>query len=71
MVSQVAAVKVGGLQAFSPVGTQSLFNKVVVNTPRLMVSLTGRVRCEAGKGPLADAKEIVVMRSCFHIVLDI
>ena len=24
-----------------------------------MTSLAGRVRCEAGKGPLADAKEIV------------
>lgn len=39
----------------------SSFNKLAGArvTPRLMTSLAGRVRCEAGKGPLADAQEIV------------
>lgn len=42
---------------------QTRFNKLagtaVASTPRLMTSLAGRVRCESGKGPLADVKAVV------------
>jgi hypothetical protein len=61
-MSHVAmSAKVGGLQALSPNSqTQQLRKRG--NASALvgrMTSLAGRVRCEAGKGPLADAKEIV------------
>jgi hypothetical protein len=60
VMSQVASAKLGGLQAL-PIQTK--FNKLagtgVASSPRLMTSLAGRVRCESGKGPLADAKAVV------------
>ncbi|KAG0631863.1 hypothetical protein M758_1G285000 [Ceratodon purpureus] len=62
VMSQVACAKLGGLQAL-PINSK--FNKLggarLATTPRLMTSLAGRVRCDAGKGegPLADAKAVV------------
>ena len=54
----------GGLPALFPqtqLNKCSIGNLSVSCTPRLATSLAGRVRCEAqgGKGPLADAKEVV------------
>ena len=57
-----ATTKVGGLQAlprFQRIESTSVANSLVSTRPRLMTSLAGRVRCEAGKGPFADAKEVV------------
>ena len=60
-----ATTKVGGLQAlpgFQRIDESTGVANLLVSTrPRLMTSLAGRVRvrCEAGKGPFADAKEVV------------
>lgn len=62
MMSHVAiSAKVGGLQALSSTSqTQQLRKRGNASASvGRMTSLAGRVRCEAGKGPLADAKEIV------------
>jgi hypothetical protein len=62
MMSHVAmSAKVGGLQALSPNSqTQQLRKRGNASASvGRMTPLAGRVRCEAGKGPLADAKEIV------------
>ena len=61
MSHAVMSAKVGGLQTLSPTSqTQQLrkYGNASASVGR-MTSLAGRVRCEAGKGPLADAKEIV------------
>ena len=62
MMSHVAiSAKVGGLQALSS-SSQTHQLRKCGNASTLvgrMTSLAGRVRCEAGKGPLADTKEIV------------
>lgn len=54
----------GGLEAlprfFQRIESTGVANYSSVSSrPRLMTSLAGRVRCEAGKGPFADAKEVV------------
>jgi hypothetical protein len=74
VMSQVACSKLGGLQAL-PI--YSRFSKLggaagVASTPRLMTSLAGRVRCEAGKGegPLADAKAAVDQQTKTTITKD-
>lgn len=60
-----ATAKVGGLQALprfqriKSTGVATFSNSSVSTRPRLITSLAGRVRCEAGKGPFADAKEVV------------
>jgi hypothetical protein len=65
VMSQVACTKLGGLQALP---NHSKINQLrgagIASTPRLVTSLAGRVRCEAGKGegPLADAKAAVDQR---------
>ena len=64
MSHAVTSSKAGGLPAL-PLQTQlkkcGIANSSVSCTPRLATSLAGRVRCESqgGKGPLADAKEVV------------
>lgn len=64
MMSHVAmSAKVGGLQALSPISQtqqpRKCRNANSISRVGRMASLAGRVRCEVGKGPLTDAKEIV------------
>lgn len=62
MVSHVAvSAKVGVLQGLSASSQTQQLRKCgnASASAGRMSSLAGRVRCEAGKGPLADAKEVV------------
>jgi hypothetical protein len=74
VMSQVACAKLGGLQALPIHSRVSKLGGAagVASTPRLVTSLAGRVRCEAGKGegPLADAKAAVDQQTKTTITKD-